>query len=73
MNAAGTCTQCKHPFDPHVLGSLGDPLEGGFVICPVRDCTCFSTYSAQGYPVPEVTEEMFAAAVELRRHMWEEH
>lgn len=40
-----TCSQCPHPFDDHlVIATTDDPLAGGVIICPVRDCDCHGTW-----------------------------
>lgn len=46
------CVQCRHPFDPHALITADDPLAGGFILCPVRGCECFTTWSVQNLPRP---------------------
>ena len=58
------CEHCRHPFDPHVMiATTGDPDDGGMMICPERDCTCVSTWGANGnpaklVPAPEEVEEL---------------
>jgi hypothetical protein len=41
------CAQCKHPFDPHCLVATtdNDPMKGGIIVCPEKDCDCFATWS----------------------------
>jgi hypothetical protein len=52
------CQQCQHLFDPHrVIATTGDPMEGGVMVCDVPECMCFSTWSVQNRPKPEVSPE----------------
>jgi hypothetical protein len=45
MIGDGPCPQCGHPFDPHILVTMSeDPLEGGFIVCPVEDCDCMGSW-----------------------------
>lgn len=38
------CQQCGHPFDPHSLVCVGEPQDGGFIVCQVMGCECYSTW-----------------------------
>jgi hypothetical protein len=44
------CTNpaCGHSFDGHRMIAPGDPLQGGVMMCPVRGCPCWSTWSCKG-------------------------
>lgn len=43
------CTQCGHPFGPHLFVVTGDgPLRGGVVLCNLQGCDCIGTWSAGG-------------------------
>lgn len=62
MSRAGDalCGNCLHPVDPHVLVTtvldtvheIPDVPVAGVMLCP--DCDCVMTWSAQGYPEPEL-------------------
>lgn len=63
------CERCHHPFNPHILVAVtDDPLDGGFIICPVPECECYATWSPEGRPAPEVDQE---AVMEFRRRLRE--
>jgi hypothetical protein len=41
------CGQCGDDFGEHALiNTTGDPMDGGVIICPRRNCMCYSTWSA---------------------------
>lgn len=42
------CPNCSHDFDAHVLVAMGDPADGGFVVCP-EGCDCFGEYTKVEY------------------------
>ncbi len=48
----GSCDQCGHPFDPHVLASVLNPPTSGMIFCPEEGCNCEATWSAQGIDPP---------------------
>lgn len=40
------CDHCPHDFDGHaVIATTGDPKKGGIILCRVKRCTCFGTWS----------------------------
>lgn len=46
-----TCPRCPHLFEPHiVVATTGDPMQGGVIICQVKNCGCFATWGADGKP-----------------------
>lgn len=56
LPTGGDCEQCHHPADPHaVVATTGDPMEGGIILCPTKNCFCFATW-AVGDGVPFVPE-----------------
>jgi hypothetical protein len=39
------CGTCGHPFALHALVATKDsPMNGGIVLCPVKDCPCYATW-----------------------------
>lgn len=53
------CTQCGHPWNPHLVMGYGDPPTEGWIECPVEGCTCTMTWSVP--PVPDAGEAEPAA------------
>lgn len=38
---------CEHDFDAHLMVVTGaTPADGGVMICPVKGCECYATWSA---------------------------
>lgn len=47
------CGQCGDDFGEHSLINMtGDVMDGGVVLCPRRNCMCYSTWSPH-YPGQE--------------------
>ena len=43
------CSTCGHKFDPHILvGTTGDPQDGGIIVCNLDGCQCYSTWGLEG-------------------------
>lgn len=41
------CSRCSHLFDPHLMVTTGSsPTEGGVMLCNVKGCLCYATWSA---------------------------
>lgn len=56
FDAGDQCTSCGHPFSLHAHMAVGhDPGQGGVVLCPVRDCPCYTSW-APGEDRPENPE-----------------
>jgi hypothetical protein len=58
------CEQCGHDWDPHIfVNSTGDPADGGIIVCPRKDCDCYSTFSVSTEikDNPEVRERLESA------------
>jgi hypothetical protein len=69
------CGQCGDDFGEHsLIKTTGDVMDGGVVICPRRNCMCYSTWSPH-YPGQEAfvpkdipTEEELAG---FRERLWQ--
>lgn len=35
---------CDHDFNKHVVLASKDPMEGGIIRCPQKDCPCEATW-----------------------------
>jgi len=72
------CGKCTHPFDIHALiATTGDPLEGGIILCPVKDCECYATWGCaitgdKTSPPPKRIPDRFEIA-NLRESLQERH
>lgn len=41
------CLRCGHAFDPHLMVTTGaSPKDGGVMLCNVKGCLCYATWSA---------------------------
>jgi hypothetical protein len=52
-----TVCRCGHLVDPHLMIATGHPLDGGYMLCPEKDCDCIGTWSVQNGPRPDPLEE----------------
>jgi hypothetical protein len=51
--ATDCCSQCGHPFRPHVMFALGEHVsDGGIVVCNVPECSCAATWALDAVPRP---------------------
>lgn len=41
------CELCAHSLDPHLVVATGEkgPTAGGVILCHVKGCQCYSTWS----------------------------
>ena len=64
----GMCSQCDDNMDKHVLiNTTGDPMDGGFMLCPVVGCQCFSTWGVgEDSSVPSTPDPAEVAALRER-------
>lgn len=67
--AGKDCEICGHPFDPHSLVATSeDPLDGGVILCPVKDCECYATWSMRPKTPPARIPDRFELA-HIREHI----
>jgi hypothetical protein len=60
-----TCPQCGHAFDPHTLLAV-DPRLGGIVLCPVKGCQCYSTFSVNEHAASALPDRWEVEALRER-------
>lgn len=57
------CPTCAHEFAPHLFLALDEPHNGGVVLCPVKECLCYSTWGINGAAPQRVPDDVELAAL----------
>jgi hypothetical protein len=55
-----------------MIATTGDPMRGGVMLCQVKDCTCYATWSPQGVDREKVREPDEAELAGMRQALQSE-